>query len=135
MWHLGTAEARASLDAARVSLERVAHVGIEDRELFQGAAVKADSPRQAIHGQRSGADEFAQGAARDAEEDFELESAILAVTEAKREGAIARVVRVDQRDAMPVAADADRPDEAGDGERAARRGQATAEEAAEEEAK
>src|SRR5262249_10930483 len=77
-------------------------------------------------------DQLAQGAAADAEEQLELEGAVLALAEADGEVGVVRGARLDGGDAVAVAGDADGAVEAGDGERAARPGQAPAQEEAED---
>ena len=72
-------------DAAGVSLDRGAHVGVQQRPLFGGGAMEADAPGQPIDRQTLAADQLAERAAHGAEKKFHLKGAVLTVTETNGE--------------------------------------------------
>ena len=96
--------------------------------------MKADAPRQAVDWQTLNADQFREGAAHDAQEDFQLEGAVLSVTKAEAEPGVGVVGRLDVGDAPAVAVDLQRLTDAGDSTFAVRERQALAERPAQEQA-
>ncbi len=93
--------------------------------------MEADSSRQPVNGQNVAADQLGQRPADDAEQQLELEGAILAVAEAEGKPGVVIVIGLDVRDAPAVATDLDTGIQSDESSRAAGRRQAPAEKEAE----
>ena len=101
-----------------------AHVVIDDVQLAVGQPTEAERARQPIERKRRGAEQLGQRPAAGADEELELEAAVLAVAVAEREPRIGVGGGLDVRDAPSIATDEDLRGRAGKPQPPARPGTA-----------